>query len=56
MPFGWVILGAVGVVLVVALLLVVSKMARQRDAARRRRQAAMRPLNEDTTITYTGHS
>jgi hypothetical protein len=56
MSFGWVILGAVGVVLVFALLLIARKVAREHEAARRRRQAAMRPLAEDTTITYAGHS
>ena len=56
MPLGWVVLGAVGIVLVFAVLLIVSKMARERAAARRRRQASMRPLAEDTTITYAGHS
>ena len=56
MPLGWVILGVVGAVLVCAVLLIVSKMARERAAARRRRQASMRPLAEDTTITYAGHS
>ena len=56
MPFGWVILGVVGVVLLFALLLIVSRMARERENARRRRRAAMRPLAEDTTITYAGHS
>ena len=57
MPFGWVILGVVGVALLFALLLIVSRMAREREAARRRRQAAAtRPLADDTTITYAGHS
>ena len=56
MAFGWLILGAVGIVLVFALLRIVSKMVREREAARRRKQAAMRPLAEDTTITYAGHS
>jgi flagellar basal body-associated protein FliL len=56
MSFAWLILGAVGVVLLLALLVIVSRMAREREAARRRRQAAMRPLAEDTTITYAGHS
>jgi hypothetical protein len=53
---GWIVLGIVGVVLVFAVLLIASKIALERDAARRRRQAAMRPLAEDTTITYAGHS
>jgi uncharacterized integral membrane protein len=56
MPLGWVILGVVGAALVFALLLIVSRMAREREAARRRRHAAMRPLAEDSTITYAGHS
>jgi len=56
MSLGWVVLGAVGLVLVFAVLRIASKMARERAAARRRRQAAMRPLAEDTTITYAGHS
>ena len=56
MPFGWVILGVVGVALLFALLLLAARTAREREAARRRRQAAMRPLAEDTTITYAGHS
>jgi hypothetical protein len=56
MSFGWVILGVVGVALLFAVLVVVGRMARERDAAWRRRHAAMRPLAEDSTITYAGHS
>jgi len=56
MPLGWVVLGVVALVLVFAVLRIVRRMARERAAARRRRQAAMRPLAEDTTITYAGHS
>jgi hypothetical protein len=56
MALGWVILGAVGVVLVVALVRIVSKMASEREATKRRKQALGSPLAEDTTITYAGHS
>jgi flagellar basal body-associated protein FliL len=55
MALGWVILGAIGVVLLCALLFIVSRMAKEREAARRRKQAAMAPLAQDT-ITYAGHS
>ena len=55
MAFGWFILGAVGVMLVFALLRIVSKMVEEREAAKRRKQAGMGPLAEDT-ITYAGHS
>lgn len=55
MALGWFILGAVGVVLLLALLHIVSTMMREREAARRRKQAAMGPLAQDT-ITYAGHS
>ena len=56
MAFGWVILGAVGVVLVFALVRIVSKMASEREAAKRRKEVLVSPLAEDTTITYAGHS
>ena len=55
MTLGWFILGAIGVVLLFALLYVVTRMAREREVARRRKQAAMAPLAQDT-ITYAGHS
>ena len=57
MAVSWFILGAIGVVLLFALLFIVSRMAREREAARRRKQAAtaMSPLAQDT-ITYAGHS
>lgn len=55
MALGWFILGVVGVLLVIALLRIVSKMASEREAAKRRKQASFHPLQEDT-ITYAGHS
>ena len=55
MAIGWFILGAVGVVLLFALVWVVIRMAKEREAARRRAQAATSPLAQDT-ITYAGHS
>ena len=55
MEFGWMVLGFFGVVLVVAFLHIVSKMASERESAARRKRASMPSLSGDT-ITYAGHS
>jgi hypothetical protein len=55
MALGWYILGAIGVLLLLAVLIIVRRMVREREAAKRRKQAAMAPLAQDT-ITYAGHS
>ena len=55
MDLGLVLLGIVGVVLVVAFVHVVGKMASEREAAARRKRNAAEPLAGDT-ITYAGHS
>ena len=53
--FGLIVLGFVGVVLVVAFLHVLGKMASEREAAARRKLASTPTLSGDT-ITYAGHS
>jgi hypothetical protein len=55
MDLGLVLLGFVGVVLAVALVHVVGRMASEREAAARRKRNEVQPLAGDT-ITYAGHS
>jgi len=55
MDFGLLLLGFIGVVLLVAFLHVLSKMASERESAARRKQASGEPFSGDT-ITYAGHS
>ena len=55
MDFGWVFLGFIGLVLVVALLHVRSRMASERETLARRKRSRMVALSGDT-ITYAGHS
>ena len=55
MNLALVLLGIVGVVLVVALVHIVGRMASEREAAARRKRNAAAPLAGDT-ITYAGHS
>ena len=55
MDLGILLLGFVGVVLVLAFLHVLSKMASERDSAARRKKASVQPFSGDT-ITYAGHS
>lgn len=52
---GLILLAIVGIVLVVALVHVVGRMASEREAAARRKRSAAAPLTGDT-ITYAGHS
>ena len=61
MNLGIILLGIVGLVIVLALMHVVSKMASERESAGRRKSAARRkqervvPLSGDT-VTHLGHS
>ena len=55
MDFGWILLGFFGLVLVVAFLHVVSRMASEREMLARRKRSGMVSLSGDT-ITYAGHS
>ena len=55
MDFGWVLLCFFGLVLVLALLHVVSRMASERETLSRRKRARGVSLSGDT-ITYAGHS
>ena len=55
MDFGWILLAFVGVVLVIAFLHVVSRMASEREFSGRRKRASGVSLSGDT-ITYAGHS
>jgi hypothetical protein len=55
MDWGLLILGFVGVVLALAFLHVLSKMASERESAARRKQVSTQPFSGDT-ITYAGHS
>jgi hypothetical protein len=54
MDFGWVFLGFIGFVLVLAFLHIVSRMASERDSLSRRKRAQGVELSGDT-ITYAGH-
>ena len=55
MELGLIVLGFVGVVLVIAFLHVLSKMASERESVARRKRARGPSLSGDT-ITYAGHS
>jgi hypothetical protein len=55
MELGLIVLGFVGVVIVIAFLHVLTRMASERETAARRKQARGPSLSGDT-ITYAGHS
>ena len=54
MDMGWVLLGFFGVVLVLAFLHILSRMASERERLARRRRSRIVSLSGDT-ITYAGH-
>ena len=55
MDFGLVLLSFIGIVLVIAFLHVVGRMASERESLGRRKRARGVSLSGDT-ITYAGHS
>ena len=61
MDLGFIVLGLVGLIVVLALAHVVTRMASEREAAARRKNAARSKPNRvvpfsDDTITHLGHS
>lgn len=55
MDLGWVLLGFFGVVLVLAFLHILGRMASERERLARRKRSHMVSLSGDT-VTYVGHS
>lgn len=55
MDFGWVLLGFIGIVIILAFLHVVTRMASERESRPPRKRAGVSSLSGDT-VTYAGHN